>query len=131
MTRRPNRRRPRARSLALRLCTLLAALLTFAAQQRVSVVTPLVLASEARAVPERPPRVESTALRVEAGLRVLRAPLLGRLPLAATFFTASRLPLAYGFAARAEHDGVGVRVVTHFHAKRRIPRMNSEEPPRA
>jgi hypothetical protein len=106
------------------------ALLTFAAQQRVSEVTPLVLASESRAVSERAPRAEHAALRVEVGLGVLRAPLLTRLPLAATFFTASRLRLAYGVSPRAEHVA-RVRVVTHFHAKRRIPRMNSEEPPRA
>ncbi|HTA92599.1 MAG TPA: hypothetical protein VK745_23635 [Polyangiaceae bacterium] len=132
MTRRPNRLRPRAvaRSLALRVCALFVALLTLSAQQRVIEIAPLVAASESRIVPERSPRVESAALRVEAPLRVARAPLLTRLPLAATFFTASRSPLAYGVSPRAER-AQRARVTTHFHAKRRIPRMNSEEPPRA
>jgi hypothetical protein len=133
VTRRPTHLRSRsAPHFALRqLFALVATLLALLAQQRFVESAPLVAASEARVVAGHAPRVESHALRVEATVRVARAPLLTRLPLSATFFcTASRIPSERGLFARAQCVE-RAQVATHFHAKRRVPRMNTEEPPRS
>jgi hypothetical protein len=136
VTRRPTRFRSRSlrvrpRFALRRLFALVAALLALMAQQRFVQSAPLVPAPEARAVAGHAPRIESHALRVEASLRVARAPLLTRLPLSTILFrTTAWVPSERGLFARAERVE-RAQVVTHFHSKRRIPRMNTEEPPRS
>jgi hypothetical protein len=136
VTRRPTRLRRRSlgvrpRFALRRLVAIVAALLALMAQQRVVESAPLVAAPEARVVALHAPRAESHALRVEASVRVARAPLLTRLPLSEAFlFATSCVPSERGLFARAACVEPA-QVVTHFHAKRRIPRMNTEEPPRA
>ena len=136
VTRRPTRLGsrsavPRPRFALRRFFAFVAALLALTGQQRVVESAPLVVASEARVVAGHAPRVESHAVRLEASVRVARAPLVTRLSVSATFFcTASCVPSEHGLFARAERVE-SAQVVTHFHAQRRIPRMNTEEPPRS
>jgi hypothetical protein len=133
VTCRPNRaprRRAARRSALLRLFALLVAVLALNAQQRVVKAVHLLSATTIRAVAERPETVESDALRAEPSLRIARAPFLTRLPVA------TNAVLVFGSAGESSllvraARGQRVELVTHFHAKRRIPRMNSEEPPRA
>jgi hypothetical protein len=133
MMRRPHRlprRRVAPRSALLRLCALLVALLALGAQQRVVRAVHWVPLAATQVVSERSEKVESNALRVESPERVAPAPRSGRVPVDTSLATALRACQAHATSTRA----VGVRRAqrtTHFHAKRRIPRMNSEEPPRA
>jgi len=114
----------------LRLFALLIALLGLSAQQRM--LTPAVRpsASVVRLVAERVQSIETHALRSEPATRVAAAPVFARVP----WFTVpsavwpdlvARSYFAPSAAVRASAS------LSHFHSKRRIPRMNSEEPPRA
>jgi len=114
----------------LRLFALLLTLLGLAAQQRV--LTPVVRPSDsvARLVAERIQSIETHAVRAEPALRVAAAPVFARVPPLSegivAWSRASVQPcLAPPCAERATASN------THFHSKRRIPRMNSDEPPRA
>ena len=114
----------------LRFFALLIALLGVAAQQRA--LTPEVRPSAAvvRLVAERVQSIETHAVRAEPALRVAVAPVFARVPSFSELsvarprppFEVCSAPLA---AIRAR------TAYSHFHSKRRIPRMNSEEPPRA
>jgi hypothetical protein len=113
----------------VQLFALLVAVLALCAQQRVVRVVRLV-PSASRVVSERPETIESNALRADPSPRVARAPLLARLPVFSAPTAGLRVP--HACLAIAPSAGVlGAQRVTHFHSKRRIPRMNSEEPPRA
>lgn len=113
----------------LRLFAALVALLGLLAQQRV--LTPVVRpsASVARLVAERVQSIETHAVRVEPGLRVAAAPVFARLPpFPQPIIPAARFRVSGGSAPAPDaglHGPLG-----HFHTQRRIPRMNSEEPPR-
>jgi hypothetical protein len=108
---------------------LLVAVLALCAQQRVLRAVRLA-PSATRVVCERPKAIESNPLRAESPQRVAQAPLLARLPISAAPTVGLRVPrvrLAVTPSARVQR----AQRITHFHSKRRIPRMNSEEPPRA
>lgn len=124
------RRQRRLRSPWLRLLALLVAVLALAGQQRslASAVRPS--AGAAHVFAERAQHIQSQALRAEAALRVAPAPVFARAPLLPAFLSASAWPSARLSVAEAA-PAQPRRAVSHFHSKRRIPRMNSEEPPRA
>jgi hypothetical protein len=114
--------------MSLRLFVLFLALLALSAQHRVLKTGRVAPAALSRVV-DRPETLETNAVRV-AAVRVAPAPVLERLPVISAFDHSSRSRSARRFVAG------GVRVqraprVTHFHSKRRIPRMNTEEPPRS
>ena len=129
----PNRfpRRPAAvRFVWARLLAIVVAVLALSAQQRLVKSAPSNSAAQLRVVGERSQGVESNALRATWSVRVAPAPVLARLPIVSSALGTWRVPSARLFVRHA--TGVGpAQFVTHFHAKRRIPRMNSEEPPRA
>lgn len=116
----------------LRVFVLLLTLLGSVAQQRV--LTPVLRPSASvRVVAERVQSIETDALRAETSLRVVPAPVLGRVPWFPT-------PVAVWPRFRARSFSFGAPPpplapagpsIAHFHGQRRIPRMNSEDPPRA
>ena len=118
----------------LRPFALMITLLALALQQRVLTPTMRPSAAVVRVVAERPPSIETHALRAQPALRVAITPAYVRL--------FARVP--WSFEAIASWPRADARIdvpascadqlcasVSHFHSKRRIPRMNSEEPPRA
>jgi hypothetical protein len=109
---------------------LLVAVLALTGQQRslASAVRPS--ESAAPVCAERAQHVQSQALRVEAALRIAPAPVFARAPLLPAFLSACAWPSTQLSVAQAAPAQLR-RAVSHFHSKRRIPRMNSEEPPRA
>lgn len=114
-----------------RLLALLLVLVAVLGQQRV--VTPAWHhpAPVARLASERAELIQSNALRSEVASRLAPAPVFARPPALAVV-----LPLApfrsLGEPALALAESrAPAEVACHFHSKRRIPRMNSEEPPRA
>ena len=114
----------------MRFLALLVSLLALVAQPRVVAPVPISQAPVVRLVAERAQHIESAVLRAEVAVRVAAAPVFPRLPWFCTDALRWRSPsVRFSF----EPDGAGqLRLgVTHFHSKRRIPRMNSEEPPRA
>jgi hypothetical protein len=113
----------------VRLFALLVGVLALGAQQRVVRAVHIVPVSASHVVSERPETIESKALRAESSLRVAPAPVLERVPVALLSMRASRLPSTRRLVTRSA-SVERAQLVTHFHAKRRIPRMNSEEPPR-
>jgi hypothetical protein len=133
-TREPVARRPRARWLQaswLRAFVLFLTLLGSVAQQRV--LTPVVRpsASVARLVAERVQSIETQAVRAEPSLRVAPAPVFARLPSSFSEpFVAWPRFFVRAFSALPPTLPECVSI-GHFHGQRRIPRMNSEEPPRA
>ena len=133
MASRPNRT-PRGsvvlRSALLRLFALLVAVFALNAQQRVVRSVRLAPATSLRVVAERPETIESNALRAPPSVRVAPAPVLERLPVVPFAVAAAHAPSARLLITRAAGTE-RAQLVTHFHAKRRIPRMNSEEPPRS
>lgn len=115
----------------LRLFALLITLLGLAAQQRV--LTPALRPSApvARLVAEREQNIETQALRAELAVRLAAAPGFARVPYFPQQPIVSWLPV-YVRACPALPSVLHTRAsLSHFHSKRRIPRMNSEEPPRA
>ena len=126
---RSTRRRTAARSALVQLFALIVAVLALCAQQRAVRFARLVPSAPV-VVGERPETIESNALRAESPPRVAPAPVLARLPIASTTSAGLHVPNARLAVTRATGVQRAQRV-THFHSKRRIPRMNSEEPPRA
>ena len=114
-----------------RFLALLLAVLAVLGQQRV--VTPVVhrVAPVARSISERAELIQSNAVRGEAASRLAPTPVLSRPP-ALPFVVPAAQPWPVnepqGLLASLPRPG---EVPRHFHSKRRIPRMNSEEPPRA
>ena len=114
----------------LRLFALVVTLLGLAAQQRV--LTPAVRPSSSvvRLVAERVQSVETHALRVEPAVRVAAVPVFARVPwFSEPVFAWPRFGILACPAPPSAEKPCASR--SHFHSKRRIPRMNSEEPPRA
>jgi len=114
----------------LRLFALLIVLLGLGAQQRV--LRPLVRPSDAvaRLSAERVHGIETQAVRAEPALRFDAAPIFARVPW--SFEPTVAFPRRAVQASAAPSSGARARAsISHFHSKRRIPRMNSEEPPRA
>ena len=105
-------------------------LLGVLAQQRVLSPAMRPNASVVRLIAERVQSIETHAVRAEPALRVPNAPLFGRVP---------RFPEPTLAWPRQRFEDCAapllslraVASISHFHAQRRIPRMNSEEPPRA
>jgi len=114
----------------LRLFALLIALLGLSAQQRVLTPTVRPSAPVARLVVERVQSIETHAVPAQSALRVAAAPVFARVP---WFSEPSFNWPQFGVRARPPLPSAGPSYVSlsHFHSKRRIPRMNSEEPPRA
>jgi hypothetical protein len=114
----------------LRLFALSITLLGLAAQQRV--LTPAIRssASVVQVVAERTQRLETEAVRAEPALRAAAAPVFVRVP---WFVGATVVRRELGIRARAAAPPAAPAFLSlsYFHSKRRIPRMNSEEPPRA
>jgi len=115
----------------LRALALLVLLLGLVAQQRVltSAVRPST-SSVARLVAERVQSIETHAVRADAPLRVAPAPFFARLPPFSEPVVAwpNVRSQAYSVSSPASPACASIG---HFHGQRRIPRMNSEEPPRA
>ena len=109
----------------MRLFAILLAVLALCAQQRAVKTVRLAVIRATSVVVERPERIETNAVRADSSLRVERAPLIARLPVASAPVTSFRSPRARRLISRAAF-GRRAQRVTHFHAKRRIPRMNSE-----
>lgn len=118
------------RSKGVRLFALLLTLLGLVAQHRV--LTPAVRpsVSVARLVAERVQSIETHAVRADAALRVAPAPVFDRIP---PFREPVVTWLRFQDHARSASPGLEPTCasISHFHSQRRIPRMNSEEPPRA
>jgi len=114
----------------LRFLALLLALLALSAQQRTLSPVLRPMAPVLRLVAERAQQVERHALRADATPRVAPAPVFARAPSVSGLGIVGRAPTAY-LASTGEVAGQVRQAVSHFHSKRRIPRMNSEEPPRA
>ncbi|HEY3666094.1 MAG TPA: hypothetical protein VGL19_08850 [Polyangiaceae bacterium] len=110
---------------------LLLALLIVSLPLRALAVTAGPLASPgSRLLAKRSQALQLNAVRAEVVVRVAPAPVLDRPPclpahLAVRPWRSARLapPRARGSQLR--------QAVSHFHSKRRIPRMNTDEPPRA
>ena len=118
------------RAYGLRLFALLITLFGLAAQQRV--LTPAVRpsASVVRLVAERVQSIETHAVRAEPAARVAPAPVFARVPWRSEPLVAwPRSDIRVCPAPPSAEQSYASR--SHFHSKRRIPRMNSEEPPRA
>jgi hypothetical protein len=124
------RRAVTRRTQWLRLFALVITLLGLAAQQRA--LTPAIRSSAGvvRLVAERTQRLETEAVRAEPALRVAAAPVFVRVP---WFAGPSVVRFELGARARSALPKAepSYSSLSHFHSKRRIPRMNSEEPPRA
>ena len=125
----------RARAHVLRACwlrafVLLLTLLGLVAQQRV--LAPVVRSADsvARLVVERVQSIETDAVRSEPSLRVAPAPVLARVPWWCSEPTIAWPSFVAAFSAPSP-AGPAYASIGHFHGQRRIPRMNSEEPPRA
>jgi hypothetical protein len=105
-------------------------LLGLGAQQRV--LRPVVRPSApvARLSAERAHSIETQAVRAEPALRVEAVPVFARVPCFPEPIAAWPR-LAVPASATASSGVRACAVLSHFHSKRRIPRMNSEEPPRA
>jgi hypothetical protein len=103
--------------------------LALSAQQRALTPALRPSAASARILAARDQHVEAHALRAEAALRVAPVPVLARVPWFPVAIAARSWP-AVELAVAAEAGGQVARGHSHFHSKRRIPRMNSEEPPR-
>lgn len=114
----------------LRLFALLIALLGLSAQQRVLTPTVRPNAPVARLVAERVQSIETHAVPAQSALRVAAAPVFARVPwFSEPSFDWPQSGVRAGPALLpADPSYVSL---SHFHSKRRIPRMNSEEPPRA
>ena len=114
----------------LRLFALLIALLGLSAQQRVLAPTVRPSAPVARLVAERVQSIESHAVPAQSALRVAAAALFARVP---RFSEPTFNWPQFSVRARPAPPSADPSYVSpsHFHSKRRIPRMNSEEPPRA
>ncbi|HET7542556.1 MAG TPA: hypothetical protein VFK05_21950 [Polyangiaceae bacterium] len=116
----------------LRGFALLLTLLGLLAQQRAVSHTLRPNASVVRQVAERVQSRETHAVRAQPALRVAPAPILSREPwfpehsLARAFRDVRVHAALAPPAADPSHAPL-----SHFHGTRRIPRMNSEEPPRA
>lgn len=113
----------------MRLFAVLLTVLALGAQQRVSETVRSVPPTATSVVAERGAGVQSDVVHAAPSVHVAKAPLLARLPIVPAFVTASRLPSVRRLVVGATFAQRG-QLVTHFQAKRRIPRMNSEEPPR-
>jgi len=114
----------------LRVFALLIALLGLSAQQRVLSPTVRPSAPVARLVAERVQSIETHAVPAQSALRVVQAPVFARVPwFSPPTFNWPQL----GVRARPTQPSAdpSYASLSHFHSKRRIPRMNSEEPPRA
>lgn len=113
-----------------RLLALIVVLLALLAQQRTLVPVVHQPVAVARLVAERGEHVQSNAVRSEAALRVVPSALLPGVPV----FPAATVPAFSWLEPRLHPELVAAlqpaEVARHFHSKRRIPRMNSEEPPR-
>jgi len=114
----------------LRLFALMVSLLGLAAQQRV--LTPVVRPSSSvvRLVAERTQSIESHAVRADPAARVAAAPTFARVPLFSVPLVTWPRVVRDSFFSAPRRSGA-LAAFSHFHSKRRIPRMNSEEPPRA
>jgi len=126
----PGRRPIVRRAHWLRLIALLVALLGLSAQQRT--LTPALRpnASVVRVVAQRVQSIESQAVRAQPAVRVPAAPEFGRIPSFSEPRVAGPRPSAERCKAPPDSSALCVST-SHFHSKRRIPRMNSDEPPRA
>jgi hypothetical protein len=119
------------RSAKARCFALLLALLVVLLQPRAFAASAAQLgASAARVVAKHSQRVESTALRADAAVRVAPAPPFDRAPCLPARPTARAWPNVR-IAAPCARVSQRRQLVSYFHSKRRIPRMNSDEPPRA
>ena len=119
------------RSASVRAFALLLALLLVSLQSRVFGASAGQLgASVSRVVAAHSQRVETNALRVSVAARVTPPPVLYRAPCLPAEPAARAGSGARVAAPRAQASQVR-QAVSHFHSKRRIPRMNSDEPPRA
>ncbi|HEX3851064.1 MAG TPA: hypothetical protein VHW01_08865 [Polyangiaceae bacterium] len=87
-------------------------------------------ASVTRVVAAHSQRVETDALRASAAVRVAPPQTFFRAPCLPTDWLPRLSPRARVAVARVRASQVR-QAVSHFHSKRRIPRMNSDEPPRA
>jgi len=118
------------RSNGLRLFALVITLLGLVAQHRV--LTPVMRpsASVARLVAERVQSIETHAVRADSALRVAPAPVFDRIPPFPEPVVAWPRFRVLGCSAAPSSAGAYASI-SHFHGQRRIPRMNSEEPPRA
>jgi hypothetical protein len=109
---------------------LLLALLIVALPLRAVAVTAGQLASSgSRLLAKRSQGLELNAVRAEVAARVAPAPVLDRPPCLPARVTVCTWRSAQLAPPHARGGQVG-HVVSHFHSKRRIPRMNSDEPPR-
>jgi hypothetical protein len=122
-------RRAGLRALSLRCFALLVTLLALGAQQRGLRAEHAVAHAALRVVPERPETLESKALCAPASVRVAPAPFLERVKVV-TFGVALVQRANARWLVSSTRALQGAQVLTHFHAQRRIPRMNTEEPPR-
>ena len=114
-----------------RLLAVFVVLLALLAQQRTLLPVVRQPVAVVRLVAERCEHVQSNALRGDVTLRVAPSPALPRpLDPAAPVPSSISRPRARPEPALAA-SLQPAEVPRHFHSKRRIPRMNSEEPPRA
>jgi hypothetical protein len=114
----------------LRALALVLTLLGLAAQQRVLTPTVRSSASVARLVAQRVESIETHAVRVEPAMRMTAVPVFARVPWSSAPVFACPWRGIRACAAPPAADPPRASL-SHFHSKRRIPRMNSEEPPRA
>ena len=115
-----------------RLLALLLVLVAVLGQQRV--ITPAThapTAAVARLVAERAELIQSNALRSEVAARLAPPTVLARPPSLPVVVPPARLRSLDEPVCTLEPLRRSGEVPRHFHSKRRIPRMNSEEPPRA
>jgi hypothetical protein len=118
------------RACFLRCLALLLTLFGILAQHRVLTPTLRPSTSVIRQIAERAQSRETHALRAEQALRVAAAPVFARVPSLPVPFAARRWPRVAAALAPAAAADPSLAYLSHFHSKRRIPRMNSEEPPR-
>ncbi len=115
----------------LRLFALLIMLLGLAAQQRVLTPALRPSASVVRLVAERVQSIETQAARAESALRIAVAPSFARVPWFSEPIVLWPRRLDVRACPAPCSADLSYASISHFHSKRRIPRMNSEEPPRA
>jgi hypothetical protein len=119
------------RSASARGLALLLALLVVLLQPRVFETSALQLgAPVSRVAAARGQRVETHALRANAVVRVAPPQALFRAPCLPVHWAPRRSLRVRVAVARGRASQVR-QAVSYFHSKRRIPRMNSDEPPRA